>query len=359
MPDPSTTRLALYKSKSDGSELVNYSQDIGQNLDKIDTAVGYQSCTSSTRPSSPYSGKPIFETDTSYRTYFSNGTSPASASWVEIPNASATFNNNLKLASGKQINVGASTSNANLAILNSNATDDVLSSRLTGDAQSRFLIDADGTLNWGAGASAATDTNLFRSAANALRTNDSLTVDLNLTVSGSAAITGATTVGGALTVTGNINSAANLGMGAWTSWTPTWTTSSGAATPSYGNATVDCKYVRIGRTITFRFDITFGTTTNFGSGAGTGDNWLFSLPVAPAAAAGSSICMMALRQSNAAALMARARIASTGTDMILSISSARVDAGAITNTGDVDSVSPWTWASANELHAVGQYEAAS
>ncbi|MFF7130408.1 hypothetical protein [Streptomyces sp. NPDC008240] len=359
MPDPSTTRLALYKSKSDGSELVNYSQDIGQNWDKVDTAVGYQSCTSSTRPSSPYSGKPIFETDTSYRTFFSNGTSPASASWVEIPNGSASFNSTLRLASGKQINVNGSGSSATLAVVNAATTTDLLSARVTGDTQDRFEIETDGTLNWGAGASTAPDTNLFRSAANTLRTNDSLTVDLNLTVSGSAAITGATTVGGALTVTGNVNSAANLGMGAWTSWTPTWTTSSGAATPSYGNATVDCKYVRIGRTIIFRFDITFGSTTNFGTSPGTGDNWLFSLPVTPAAAAGSSICMMALRQSNAAALMARARIASTGTDMILSINSARVDAGAITNTGDVDSVSPWTWASSNELHAVGQYEAAS
>jgi hypothetical protein len=75
VPDPSTTRLALYKSKSDGSELVSYTQDLGQNWDKVDAAAGYASCTSSTRPSSPYSGKPIMETDTGYRTYFSNGTS--------------------------------------------------------------------------------------------------------------------------------------------------------------------------------------------------------------------------------------------------------------------------------------------
>lgn len=359
MPDPSTTRLALYKSKSDGSELVNYSQDIGQNWDKVDTAVGYQSCTSSTRPSSPYSGKPIFETDTNYRTFFSNGTSPASASWVEIPNGSASFNSTLRLASGKQVNVNSSGSSATLAVVNAAATTDLLSARVTGDTQDRFEIETDGTLNWGAGASAAPDTNLYRSAANTLRTGDSLTVDLNLTVSGSAAITGATTVGGALTVTGNINTAANLNMGAWTSWTPTWATSSGAATPSYGNATVDCKYARIGRTIIFRIDITFGSTTNFGSSPGTGDNWLFSLPVTPAASSGSTLCMMHLRQSNAATVMARARIHTTGTDMILSIASGRVDATAVTNTGDVDSLSPWTWANGNEVHAVGQYEAAS
>jgi hypothetical protein len=184
MPDPSTSRLALYKSLSDGSELVNYPLDLGGNWDKVDLAVGFQSCTSSTRPSSPYSGKPIMETDTSYRTYFSNGTAPASASWVEIPNSSATFNNNLKLASAKQVNIGASGSTASYAALLSSATGDyVLSSRVTGDSVSRVAVRADGRLEWSTGA-LAQDTNLYRSAANVLKTDDSLIVDLNLTVNG-------------------------------------------------------------------------------------------------------------------------------------------------------------------------------
>lgn len=205
MPDTPTTRLGLYKSLSDGSELVDYSQDIGQNLDKIDAAVGFASCTASTRPSAPYSGKGIFQTDTSYSTYFSNGTSPASGSWVEIPNSSSTFGSNLKLASGKQLNIGASNSSANIAILTSSATDDVFSTRLTGDTQSRFLIDADGTLNWGAGGASTTDVNLYRSAANTLRTADNLTVDLGLTVTGNATVNGVLTaknrVVGTVTIT--------------------------------------------------------------------------------------------------------------------------------------------------------------
>ncbi|HJT92391.1 MAG TPA: hypothetical protein VJ777_10660, partial [Mycobacterium sp.] len=133
MPDPSTTRLGMYKSKSDGSEDVDYSQDIGQNLDKLDAAVGFQVVTSGTRPSSPYSGKPIAQSDTAYSTYFSNGTAPASASWVEIPNSSSTFGSNLKLASTAQLVIGA-------------------------------------------------DTNLYRSAANVLKTDDTLAVggDLKL-----------------------------------------------------------------------------------------------------------------------------------------------------------------------------------
>ncbi|WP_338932892.1 hypothetical protein WEB32_31620 [Streptomyces netropsis] len=181
--DPPTTRLALYKSKSDGSELVNYTQDIGQNLDKLDLAAGFQVVTSGTRPSSPYSGKPIAESDTSYRTCFSNGTAPASASWVEIPNSSGTFGQNLKLASGKQININSSGSSASLAVVNAAAGTDLISGRVSGDSQDRLLVDTDGTLNWGSG-SATPDTNLYRSAANTLKTDDAFITVGNVTVGG-------------------------------------------------------------------------------------------------------------------------------------------------------------------------------
>lgn len=180
MPDSPTTRLGMYRSASDGSEDVSYTQDIGQNLVLIDAAVGYQSCTSSTRPSSPYSGKPIAESDTSYRTYFSNGTSPASASWVQIPNSSSTFNADLDLTSGKQLNIGASSSTASLAVLTSAAGDDILSTRVTGDTQNRYLVEADGATYWGPGGSTAPDTKLYRSAADTLKTDDSFVVGADL-----------------------------------------------------------------------------------------------------------------------------------------------------------------------------------
>ncbi|MEU8902203.1 hypothetical protein [Streptomyces mirabilis] len=144
MPDPSTTRLALYKSKSDGSELVNYPNDLGGNWDKVDLAVGYQVVTSSTRPATPYPGKPIAQSDTAYSTFFSNGTSPASASWVEIPNSSSTFGSNLKLASGVQLLIGA-------------------------------------------------DTNLYRSAANVLKTDDAFVTVGNVTVGGDLKLVNGTT----------------------------------------------------------------------------------------------------------------------------------------------------------------------
>lgn len=190
MSDPSTSRIGLYKSKSDGSELVNYTQDLGQNWDKIDAAVGFQACTSTTRPSAPYPGKAITETDTTYRTYFSNGTSPASGSWVEIPNSSATFNNSLKLASGKQLNIGASGSSAPIATVLASSTSNMISSRVTGDTVSRWFVNADGNMNWGIGGSTNTDIGLSRTGIGVLTVAGTLGVSSNLTVTGNTTVTG-------------------------------------------------------------------------------------------------------------------------------------------------------------------------
>lgn len=165
MPDPSTTRLALYKSKSDGSEDVNYTQDIGQNWDKVDQAVGALACTSTTRPSTPWNGQLIRETDTG-RMWVSNGSAPASGSWKEIstPATVQTFT-------------------AGIALTRTNTTDIAIATATTAAAQRMFGIGADGTLNWGTGA-ATEDTNLYRSAVNTLKTDDSLVVTGDLTVGG-------------------------------------------------------------------------------------------------------------------------------------------------------------------------------
>src|SRR5215471_9237994 len=54
---------------------------------------------------------------------------------------------------------------------------------VTGDSVVRYVVNADGQTRWGPG-NAATDTNLYRNAANSLRTDGSLTVMVNLGVSG-------------------------------------------------------------------------------------------------------------------------------------------------------------------------------
>jgi hypothetical protein len=200
VPDTPTTRLGLYKSLSDGSELVDYSQDIGQNLDKLDLAVGFQVVTSSTRPSAPYPGKPITESNTSYRTYFSNGTAPASGSWVEIPNSSGTFGGDLVLSGSSAIDIGGAANGGGYGVLGSSATSDVLYSKVSGDSVGRFYVSADGAHQWGSGA-ATRDTNLYRSAANTLKTDDDLVVAGGLTVAATTWTTYTPTVTNGGTVT--------------------------------------------------------------------------------------------------------------------------------------------------------------
>lgn len=55
---------------------------------------------------------------------------------------------------------------------------------VTGDTQSRGAIYADGKIEWGAGGVTARDTNLYRSAANTIKTDDSLTVGGTITGAG-------------------------------------------------------------------------------------------------------------------------------------------------------------------------------
>jgi len=144
--------------------------------------------------------------------------------------------------------------------------------------------------------------------------------------------------------------------GAWTTYTPTWT-SQGSVQPSLGNATINCKYQKLGRKVEVTFEITFGSTTNFGSSPTTGDNWQFSLPVT-AANSSDSIGFLELRQSNDKSCMGKAKLYST-TGFRISIIAGYVDGTAITNSGDVDSLSPFTWASGNSVKGSFTYESAA
>lgn len=143
----------------------------------------------------------------------------------------------------------------------------------------------------------------------------------------------------------------------WQPWVPTWTTSTGLHLPTLGNATVNCAYAQSARTVFWRFDIAFGSTTNFGVGADASDNWLFSLPV-PAASVVQAIGFLDLHASGSARAIGRARLLTT-TDFQIEIASGQPSGAAITNTGLADSLSPWTWVSGNAIRGQGQYEAAA
>lgn len=65
--------------------------------------------------------------------------------------------------------------------------------------------------------------------------------------------------------------ASTLGR-AWASYTPAWT-SNGTA-PSLMNGTFTGLWTQVGKTVFFRFDLTFGSSTTFGTGA-----YRFGIPV--------------------------------------------------------------------------------
>ena len=147
--------------------------------------------------------------------------------------------------------------------------------------------------------------------------------------------------------------------GAWSSWVPTWTTSSGSNLPSLGNATVDCRATKDGRKVDVKFEITFGIGTNFGTAPTTGDNWVFGLPPAwPAARTSDSLGFLELHGTgNSTICIGRARVnSSSNSSFLIGICAGYVGGTAPTNTGDVDSVSPFTWASTNTVKGHFSYE---
>lgn len=146
--------------------------------------------------------------------------------------------------------------------------------------------------------------------------------------------------------------------GAWTSWTPSWSTSTGLRLPALGNAVVNCKYTKLGRLVLANWNVTFGNTTNFGSGPTTADNWIWGLPV-PAAVPSSGIGTAHLEPGNSQrASVAEAEVNADGTTMSLYISGPRIDLSA-SQTGIADSITPFVWASGMRWTAFTQYESAS
>lgn len=71
-------------------------------------------------------------------------------------------------------------------------------------------------------------------------------------------------------------------LAAWTSYTPTWT-SSGTA-PALGNGTLVGRYMKVGRTVTCQVNLITGSTTTYGTG-----NYSFALPFTSANAGATYI----------------------------------------------------------------------
>jgi hypothetical protein len=143
-----TTRLALYKP--DPVDDINVATDLNANYDKIDLDIGYRVCTSSTRPSSPFVGQKIYETDTGKILFRTN-----SATWQEIFAAGTQISlnntNNATLSStGHALQIGP-TSGINLI-----ADNDSLIARNNGGASTLSLNTTGGNVTIGATGSTVT-----------------------------------------------------------------------------------------------------------------------------------------------------------------------------------------------------------
>ncbi|MFI5759798.1 hypothetical protein ACIA8F_02535 [Streptomyces sp. NPDC051563] len=144
---------------------------------------------------------------------------------------------------------------------------------------------------------------------------------------------------------------------AWQNWTPVWTTATGSATPSFGNAEVNARWIQQGPTVHMAFAITFGTTTNFGAGANTNDNWRFTLPV-KAASVIKGIGFADLTLDLRKRVTARLRCTSTSV-FEMEIASGTPAGEAVAGFGLADAVSPWTWAAGHTITGTATYEAAT
>lgn len=120
---------------------------------------------------------------------------------------------------GAQITLAGSTTALRQTASN-NANNDVLTSIVSGDSNYRLQMLTSGAITWGSGSSAG-DTNLYRSAANTLKTDDTLIVGTAGTASGAAV-----TVDGTQTLTNK-------------RVTPRVSTTTSSATPTINTDNVD------------------------------------------------------------------------------------------------------------------------
>lgn len=132
-----SSRLGLYLPA--GNENVSRVNDIINNFEKLEDLVGLTLATSSVAPSSPFQGQFRLNTD-NHRSYIYDR-----STWQEFPTASERC--------GTTIGWGTA-----------------------GDANNKIQLTAGGRLEMGAGGASTVDVNLYRSAANVLKTDDQLAV---------------------------------------------------------------------------------------------------------------------------------------------------------------------------------------
>lgn len=223
-----TTQLGLFKWE-DGPDRYNHIE-LYQNWDKIDsvllrkgwsiagdeaTQLRFGASGTSTLAATALIVKTYTGTVDSQDHF--NLTVAGSANWGS--GGSATPDTNLYRAGSASLKTDSGFTAASLTttgavtVTRSGTASSVVSGQVSGDTNPRINSDAAGVLTWGPG-NAAVDTNLYRSAADTLKTDDKLVIgsgtmtlnDYNLVRSGS----GTVTANGNFVITGNLSVTGNL-----------------------------------------------------------------------------------------------------------------------------------------------------
>lgn len=132
--------------------------------------------------------------------------------------------------------------------------------------------------------------------------------------------------------------------GAWTSYTPAWT-SSGTA-PGLGNGTLVGSYAQFGKVIHFRLVFTAGSTTTYGTG-----NYNFSIPLTANTTVTATANCRVLDASATSAYFGHGTVFSTTVIPQTGTTGSPAVLSTVTNT------SPMTFATSDEVRIWGTYEA--
>jgi hypothetical protein len=125
--------------------------------------------------------------------------------------ADARLSANVMLLDNNQTVTGVKTFTSSVTSVMASASDASLKARVTGDTQDRLVLQADGQILIGSG-SAAADVNLYRDAANVLKTDDKLIVGGEFNAIGNADLDGTLNVDGAVTLMSTANVAGNFSV---------------------------------------------------------------------------------------------------------------------------------------------------
>ena len=177
-----TTRLGLNKPNPDPvtGDFVDVTK-LNENADSIDSSISFTVCTSTSRPSPPFQGQAILETDTGIAQVWGG------SAWIPILISKAEFTGNLGIGTVsdgnnlRKITVNSGGTNGSLSQVLLKQTGSASGSRALstmggGDTQDRFWIDFDGKMQW-APAGSGGDTVLYRSTTDVLRTDDSFSAN--------------------------------------------------------------------------------------------------------------------------------------------------------------------------------------